>query len=324
MTPLRPLLRAVPGGNRLAGQDLWFSEVAQGAEVLSDLSNRDLSPFITPRAPICGLPMDRPHVMGILNVTPDSFSDGGSFDAPDAALTRARALAEVCDMIDIGGESTRPGAHEVPVDEEIARTAPVIAAIRAAGITTPISIDTRKAKVAEAALNAGADLINDVAAFEFDPEMADLAAERGAPVCIMHAQGLPEHMQDNPRYGDVVSEVYRYLEARIAFCEDKGIARSAILVDPGIGFGKTVTHCLELMRDLAVFHGLGVGVLLGASRKSFIGAVANEPDPQARMPGSLAAALWGASQGMQMIRVHDAAQTAQALRLWRAMERGEP
>lgn len=323
--PLTPLLSPFPGALRLAGQDIWFSEVEEAGarRAVSDLPG-DLNEALTaPRAPVCGLAMDRPRIMGILNVTPDSFSDGGDFAAPEAALAQARALADVSDIIDIGGESTRPGSDEVPEAEEIARTVPVIAAIRDAGITTPISIDTRKAAVAEAALDAGADIVNDVAAFTFDPALADLVAERGVPVCLMHAQGLPDTMQENPHYGDVQAEVYHHLAERIEFAAACGIAHEAIIADPGIGFGKTTTHNLVLMRHLAAFHGLGVPLLLGASRKRFIGEIGGGAEPKARMPGSVSVALWAAAQGAQIIRVHDAAETRQALDLWQAMEKGK-
>lgn len=271
------------------------------------------------RPDLLGLPLDRPRIMGILNVTPDSFSDGGDFDAPQAALARARALAEDCDILDIGGESTRPGAGEVPVEEEIRRTAPVIKAIRAAGITTPISIDTRKARVAEAALDAGADMVNDVSALTFDPDLADLCAERGVPVCLMHAKGLPDTMQDNPVYEDVVGEVFDHLSARIGFAVSRGIDPARIVTDPGIGFGKTLDHNLTLLHHLPVFHGLGAPVLLGASRKRFIGTLGAAEAAKDRLGGSLAVALHGASCGVHILRVHDTRQTSQALKLWAAM-----
>jgi dihydropteroate synthase len=261
--------------------------------------------------------------MGILNTTPDSFSDGGDHAGPDAALARAARMAEEADIIDIGGESTRPGASEVPITEEIARTAPVIAAMRDRGITTPISIDTRKARVAEAALDAGADMVNDVSAFHFDPELADLVSERAVPVCLMHAQGLPETMQRNPRYGDVVEEVFASLEERIVFACARGIARANIITDPGIGFGKTLEHNLALMRNIARFHDLGAPILLGASRKRFIDAVAGAPEAKDRLGGSLSVALHAAAQGVQILRVHDTYETTQALKLWRALNDSE-
>lgn len=274
-----------------------------------------------PRPALCGLSLDRPRVMGILNVTPDSFSDGGDHAAFEAAVARGVAMADEADIIDIGGESTRPGAEEVPVDEEIRRTAPVIEALRAAGVTAPISIDTRKARVAEAALDAGANIVNDVSAFEFDPELADLTAERDAPVCLMHAKGLPETMQVNPTYEDVVGEVMDHLAARIDFALSKGVKRERIITDPGIGFGKTLDHNLELLRHLTLLHDFGLPVLLGVSRKRFIGTIGNAPEAKDRLGGSLAIALHGAAMGMHILRVHDTRETTQALALMAALEK---
>ncbi|TCP60702.1 dihydropteroate synthase [Rhodovulum bhavnagarense] len=273
-----------------------------------------------PRPALAGLTMDRPRIMGILNVTPDSFSDGGRFDRPEAALEQARALAAASDMIDIGGESTRPGAPEVAVQDEIGRTAPVIAALRDAGIARPISIDTRKAPVAEAALAAGAVMVNDVSGFDFDPALAPLTARTGALVCLMHAQGTPETMQADPRYENVLLDVYDALAARVARAQAVGIPRSHIVVDPGIGFGKTLGHNLALLRGLSLFHGLGCPVLLGASRKSFIGIISGVEDARQRAPGSIAVALAAAQQGVQILRVHDAAETRQALRVDQALK----
>jgi dihydropteroate synthase len=276
-----------------------------------------------PRPDLCGLSLDRPRVMGILNVTPDSFSDGGDHARIDDAVARATVMADEADIIDIGGESTRPGAEEVPVTEEIRRTAPVIAAIRAAGITTPISIDTRKARVAEAALDAGADMVNDVAAFEFDPELADLCAARDVPVCLMHAKGLPDTMQLNPTYEDVVGEVMGHLEARIDFAVSQGVKRERIITDPGIGFGKTLEHNITLLQHLTVFHDLGLPVLLGVSRKRFIGTIGGADLAKDRLGGSLSVALYGVQRGMHLLRVHDTYATTQALRLWTVLEEGQ-
>jgi dihydropteroate synthase len=267
--------------------------------------------------------MERPRIMGILNLTPDSFSDGGLFDDPELALDRAEALiAAGAEILDIGGESTRPGAQEVPEDEEIERTAPVIAALRDMGFDAPVSIDTRKALVADAAVEAGADMFNDVSALEFDPEMAELAAITGLPICLMHAQGLPETMQDDPDYADVLLDVYDYLEERVALAEAQGIARDKIVVDPGIGFGKTLGHNLALLAGLSLFHGLGCAVLLGVSRKRFIGEIGQAPEAQARAPGTLAVTLAALGQGVQIHRVHDVADIAQGMRLWQAMTMG--
>jgi dihydropteroate synthase len=330
---LRPLVqtgpRPGPGALCLAGGWTWFDRVEvltrRGApETLHvrDLDETELAPLIAPRAALGGLALDRPRLMGILNVTPDSFSDGGLYFDPAAARAQARAMVEGgADILDVGGESTRPGAETVAVSEEIARVAPVIAAIRAAW-DGPISIDTRKATVARAALAAGADLINDVSALAFDPAMAEVAAASGAPLCLMHARGDPATMQDDPRYDDVLLDVYDHLAARVAHAEAAGIHRSRILVDPGIGFGKTVAHNLTLLANLSLFHGLGCGILLGASRKRFIATLGNAAGGEARMPGSVAVALWGVAQGVQVMRVHDMAQTRQALTLWQAASKG--
>lgn len=260
-----------------------------------------------------------PALWGILNVTPDSFSDGGRFERPDAALAQAAALARHCAVIDVGGESTRPGAREVPEAEEIARTAPVIAAIRAAGIATPVSIDTRKAAVAEAALAAGASIVNDVSAGRFDPDILTVAARAGAGLVLMHSAGTPETMQDDPHYGDVLAEVADHLRERIDAALAAGVA-GTIWADPGIGFGKTQEHNLTLLRGITALHALGRPILLGASRKRFIGVIGDAPEAADRAPGSVAVALHGARAGVQALRVHDAAETAQALKVWQAME----
>lgn len=323
--PARPA-EALP----LAGGPLWFDRV----EVLDrrapskiipifDLDTKVLTRLSAKRPAFGGLAMDRPRLMGILNVTPDSFSDGGLFLNPEAALMQARQMAAGADILDIGGESTRPGAVEVGVEEEIARTAPVILAMRQAGLDAPISIDTRKAAVARSAFSAGATILNDVTALRFDTEMAAFAAGQGAPVVLMHSIASPETMQDDPYYDDVLLDVFDALAERLAYAEAAGIARNNLAVDPGIGFGKTLAHNLALLARLSLFHDLGVPVLLGASRKRFIGTIGAETEAARRMPGSLAVALAGVAQGMQMIRVHDVAETRQALALWAAATKGE-
>lgn len=311
----------------LAGGWGWFTHAERlsrqgslGLIPVRDLPEDVAARLSAPRAPVAGLDFTRPRIMGILNVTPDSFSDGGRFDAAQAAVARASDLAAAgADILDIGGESTRPGAAEVPVTEEIARTAPVIAALRDGGYRTPVSIDTRKAAVAGAALAAGADLVNDVTAMDFDPAMAATVAGSRAPVCLMHAQGDPATMQIAPRYEDVLLDVYDYLEARIAAARGAGIPRDRIITDPGIGFGKTVEHNLTLLRGLSLFHGLGCPILLGVSRKGFIGRIGGAGEARDRMPGTLAVTLAGVAQGVQVHRVHDVAEIAQGLRLWTAI-----
>ncbi len=314
----------------LAGGWCWFTRVerierdaAQGRRgqlvELADVPADVLRRLTAPRAAIAGLGMDAPKIMGILNVTPDSFSDGGQFVAPEAAVAQARHMvAGGADILDIGGESTRPGAQVVEVEEEIARTAPVIQAIRATE-GTPMSIDTRKAQVAQAALTVGADLVNDVAAFTFDPDIAAVTAQADAPCCLMHAQGDPATMQNDPQYDDVVLDVYDFLAARIEAAVAAGIRRDQIIVDPGIGFGKTLEHNLDILKNLSIFHGLGCPVLLGASRKRFIGVLGDAPEAGDRMPGSVAIALQGVRQGMQILRVHDTTATRQAISLHMAV-----
>lgn len=255
----------------------------------------------------------RPLVMAILNVTPDSFSDGGRGGEP-AALVAAGA-----DIVDVGAESTRPGAAAVSVDEEMARLAPVLPKLH--GLRW--SVDTRKAAVMAAALDAGAAVVNDVSALTFDADAPALVAARGCGVVLMHHQGTPETMQLAPAYGDVLLDVYDWLAGRIAHAEAAGISRGRIIVDVGIGFGKTLAHNRALLAGLALFHGLGVPLLLGASRKRVISGLAGaEIEVEARLPGSLALALHGAAQGVQMVRVHDVAETVQALDVWAAARFG--
>ncbi len=261
---------------------------------------------------------DQPQVMGVLNVTPDSFSDGGRFaDAQSAAAAGADMGAQGAAIIDVGGESTRPGAASVWEGDEVERVVPVIRQLAGGGAA--VSIDTRKAGVMTAALAAGARLVNDVSALTFDPRSAEIVAAAGMPVVLMHHQGDPATMQDAPRYDDVLVEVYLWLEQGIASAEAAGIARSRILVDPGIGFGKTVAHNLELMNGLAMLHSLGCPIVLGASRKRTIGALSGEAPADKRLGGSIALAIKAAEQGVQIIRAHDVFETAQALKVWRGL-----
>jgi dihydropteroate synthase len=258
--------------------------------------------------------------MGILNLTPDSFSDGGRHADPAAALKQAqRLIGEGADILDIGGESTRPGAAPVSVDDEIARTLPLITALRSVS-DIPLSIDTMKPQVARAAVAAGATIWNDVAALRYAPEACDVAAELGCQVVLMHMQGEPRTMQAAPHYDDVIAEVCAFLEERAQAAMAAGVAREKIWLDPGIGFGKTLDHNLALLARLDAVVALGFPVLLGASRKRFIAALdpaASAPD--ARAPGSIAAALAGAQAGVAAVRVHDVAETVQALSVWSAI-----
>lgn len=261
----------------------------------------------------------RPQLMGIVNVTPDSFSDGGvHFDRANALAHARRLVEEGADILDIGGESTRPGADPISIDEECARVIPVIEGCRDLGVT--LSIDTRKTAVMAAAVAAGATFINDVSALEYDPDSLAFVAGSGLPVCLMHHIRDPKTMQDNPVYDDVLKEVIAYLEARIEVCEAAGISRDLILIDPGIGFGKTVDHNLTLLRGLAEIRRLGCRVLLGASRKRFIGTITNEPIAANRTAGSVAAALYGAAAGADILRVHDVRETRAAIDVWQAIE----
>jgi len=260
------------------------------------------------------------RIMGIVNVTPDSFSDGGRSLDPAAALGHARRLiAEGADILDVGGESTRPGAEPVGEAEEIARVAPLIRAVRAES-DVPISVDTMKPAVARAAVSAGATMWNDVTALRHAPDSAAVAAELGCEVVLMHMQGEPRTMQAEPRYADVAAEVAEFLNARAEAAMAAGVAREKIWLDPGVGFGKHITgHNLPLLAGLDRIVALGFPVLLGVSRKSFIGALSGGAGPEARLGGSIAGALWGAAAGVAAVRVHDVRETVQALTVWRAI-----
>jgi dihydropteroate synthase len=330
---------------RLAGGLLWFSAY----EVIAVLGGRrvatrlvplsDLEVFLSrlgeeqaasarltieritasrPAAKVEGgsLRYDQPQLMLILNMTPDSFSDGGRHIGDPAAAAGA-ALASGAAIVDVGGESTRPGAKPVAEADEIARIVPVVRALAAAGAV--VSIDTRRAAVMEAALEAGAAIVNDVSGLLYDPASAPLLAGRDCPVVLMHHQGDPQTMQERPHYDDALIEVYDWLAARIAAAEAAGIARSRIITDPGIGFGKSLRHNLQLLNGLALFHGLGCPILLGASRKRIIGALSDEAPVDQRLGGSVALALQGAATGAQILRVHDLPETLQAVRVWRGL-----
>jgi dihydropteroate synthase len=267
-----------------------------------------------------GLPRRRPLLMGVVNVTPDSFSDGGEFLDPGAAIAHGLRLhAEGAAVVDVGGESTRPGAAAVSADEEIRRVVSVIEALARAGVL--VSIDTRKSAVMRAALAAGARMINDISALRHDPEALAAAGASGVPVVLMHSQGEPATMQIEPTYEAAPLDVFDHLAARVQAWTGAGYDRARLIIDPGIGFGKTVDHNLEILGQLGLYLGLGVPVLLGVSRKSFIGRLAGGAPPSERLPGSLAAALRGAAAGVAILRVHDVAATQQALAVWRALER---
>ena len=254
-----------------------------------------------------------PVLMGIVNVTPDSFSDGGLFLDAGAAIEHGRALAEEgAEILDIGGESTRPGADPVPLRVELDRVLPVVSGL--AGAAT-ISIDTTKAQVAREAVGAGASIVNDVSAFRFDPEMAGVVSESGAKCCLMHMLGEPRTMQKDPRYDDVVSDVKAFLEERLAFAVSQGVPEERVWLDPGIGFGKTVEHNVELLRRLDEIVAIGRPVVVGTSRKSFLGKLAGGRDEGDRLPGTIATNVLALERGASVFRVHDVAQNRDALQV---------
>jgi dihydropteroate synthase len=261
---------------------------------------------------------DRPLVMGIVNVTPDSFSDGGLNAEGSRAIEHGIQLAaEGADILDVGGESTRPGSEGVSEEEELRRVIPVIEALAQRGLS--VSVDTRKARVMRAALKAGASMVNDVAALTYEPQAVEAMAEASCPVVLMHAQGDPKTMQLSPHYEDVALDVHDWLEARIEACVDAGIARERIIADPGIGFGKSFRHNIDLMRQFTIFHGLGVPLLAGLSRKGFIGALTGEKVAGNRVNGSVGGAIWSALNGAHILRVHDVKATVEALAVAEAL-----
>ena len=281
---------------------------------------QQLARLAAPRAPWAGLALDRPLIMGIVNATPDSFSDGGDFLAPERAIAHGRALAAAgADILDIGGESMRPGATPVAPAEEVRRVEPVVRALAGAGHL--VSIDTRHAQTMATAVAAGARIINDVSALTTDADSLAVAARSGAAIVLMHMQGEPRTMQDNPSYRLASLDIVEYLKLRIEVCAAAGIERARIVVDPGIGFGKHTEHNLEIMARLGLLHALGCGVLLGLSRKSLLAAL-HHAEPKERIPGSLAGALQALAQGVQILRVHDVAETKQAIATWRAVAGG--
>ncbi len=262
-----------------------------------------------------------PRIMGVLNLTPDSFSDGGAYPNADAAVAAGLAMrAAGADIVDVGGESTRPGATPVQPGQEQARILPVIAALARAGVV--VSADTRNAATMAAALDAGATIINDISALAHDPEAAPLLARRDCAVVLMHTRGDPATMSAHARYGDVTAEVAAELGERVAAAESAGIARSRLIIDPGFGFAKRPEHSLALLRELRRLGAFRLPILVGVSRKGFVGALSGEPVPARRDAASLAAALFALTQGAAVLRVHDVAGTSQAVRIWRALTAG--
>ena len=304
--------RTVVLGDAFSGD--WGREAFAAADILQELSGQ--------RARLAGMSLERPRIMGIVNVTPNSFSDGGEHATTEAAIAHGlRLVAEGADILDVGGESTRPRSDAVPLEEELRRVIPAVEGLRAR-TDAVISVDTRKAEVMRRAAAAGADMLNDVSAFTHDADALAAAAESGLPVVLMHAQGDPKTMNDDPRYDDVVLDVFDYLEGRIQACVAAGIPKSKILADPGIGFGKHLHHNVAVMAGLALYHGLGVPILLGASRKKMIGQLCNVEHAKDRVPGSLACAIAGVAAGVQIVRVHDVKETKQAIEVWRASVAG--
>lgn len=316
------------GGQRRASVLVPVAEMEQVIEGLPPIhrerAQRQWQAMLAPRPALDmghgkTLPFDRPTVMGILNVTPDSFSDGGRHVDAATAANAAWAMREAgAALIDIGAETTQPGSKAVWEGDEVERMRPVLE--RLGNQPIPWSADTRKAAVMRFALEHGVGIINDVSALEYDPEAVRVVANSGVPVVLMHYKGDPQTMQVDPRYDDALLDVFDWLEARVNACVAAGIARDKIILDPGIGFGKTVRHNLEILNGLSLFHALGCPILLGVSRKRFIAALSREEPATERLPGSLAVAVQGAAQGVQMFRVHDVAETVQALKVWQGMQ----
>lgn len=269
-----------------------------------------------------GLTLDRPRLMGVVNVTPDSFSDGGDFLDSRVAIDHGKKLIDDgADILDIGGESTRPGSKPITIDDECNRILPVITGLASSG--TLISVDTRHAEVMRRAIDAGAAIVNDVTALTGDPESAGVCIDAGVDVMLMHMQGTPETMQVNPTYEDATLDIFDYMRERLDALSEAGLTRNKICIDPGIGFGKNLDHNLRILSGIDAFHALGVPLLLGVSRKSFISKIDRDVDPKERVAGSIAAAIAGWDRGVQIFRVHDVAETRQALAVWQAIEAAE-
>lgn len=292
---------------------LWSRDAAPQIVAARSLPSDVLDRLTQSRAPIAGISHSQPRLMGVLNLTPDSFSDGGQLVKPAALRARLTAMAEA-DLIDAGAESTRPGAEFVPPKVELERLAPIWDAVPP-GL---LSIDTRKAPVAQAALAQGVAMINDVSGGTFDPDLIQAVARSEAALCLMHGPFDPSTMQDAPNYMNVVLDVFDFLSERLAEARAAGIPDHRLMIDPGIGFGKTTAHNLALIHALPLFHALGVPVLLGVSRKRLIGELGHAPQPLQRLPGTLALTLHAVAQGVQWHRVHDVAEIAQGLALWKA------
>ena len=262
-----------------------------------------------------------PKIMGVLNVTPDSFFDGGKYFNKDAAIARGHLMInEGVDYIDVGGESTRPGSDPVDENDQINRVCPVISVLSSLDKKVVVSIDTRSAKVMESAIEAGAKIVNDVSSLTKDTSSVEIIKKSNVAIILMHSLDDPKLMQVNPKYGDVVSEVFSYLKERVNYCIQNGISQDRIIVDPGIGFGKTVIHNLKLLKNISVFHSLGCPVMLGTSRKSFIGKINGDKNVNDRLGGSLATVIYGLKKGVKIFRVHDVIETVQAIKIYQSIE----
>ena len=286
----------------------------------SEVKEEFLNRFTLKPISMLGLSFDAPAIMGILNVTPDSFYDGEKFFTENQFVEKGLQLLKIgCAVLDVGGESTRPGAKEVSSTIEIERIIGVIKKIKNSVPSAVISVDTRKSMVAEKALEAGASMVNDISAGSFDKEMFEVVAKHKAGICLMHSQGLPENMQKKPHYEEILLDLYDYFEEKIAEAQSKGIPREKIVIDPGIGFGKKLHHNLEIISKISLFLGLGLPVMVGLSRKSFIGEIISEREPSERLIGSVSAMLTTLNRGVNIVRVHDVKEAADAIKVWKTL-----
>lgn len=322
---------ATEGAFRLADGWAFFDKVEvinrnEKSKIISakNIPYEILKKLTGKRSNLLNLSFSLPHVMGILNVTPDSFSDGGLFADPDIALNEVNKMINCgVSILDIGGESTRPGAKTLKASEEIERIMPVIKKIKTLNSSIPISIDTRKAEVWRILKETGANMLNDISGMSYDKRMPGLVKQSNTPLCVMHSRGTPENMKNHAHYKNILLDVYDYLEDIVNNCVKVGIPKKNIIIDPGIGFAKTLEHNLTILRGLSIFHGLGCPILIGASRKKFIGTIGLEQNPVKLSSGSVIVALEAINQGVQILRVHDVFETMQALRLWKSLRAGD-
>ena len=286
----------------------------------SEVKEEFLNRFTSKPISMLGLSFETPAIMGILNVTPDSFYDGERFFTEKQFVEKGLNLLKIgCTVLDVGGESTRPGAKEVPSTIEIERIMGVIKKIKNSVPSAIISVDTRKSMVAEKALGAGASMVNDISAGSFDKKMFEVVAKHRAGICLMHSRGLPENMQDKPNYDEIMLDLYDYFEEKVTEAQSKGIPREKIVIDPGIGFGKKLHHNLEIINKISLFLGLGLPVMIGISRKNFIGEIISEREPSERLIGSVAAMLTTLNRGVNIFRVHDVKEAADAIKVWNTL-----